>query len=39
MAEFNNIGLVGRPGHAGVVDTLRRLLEFPESARSHYYCG
>lgn len=28
MAEFNNIGLVGRPGHAGVVDTLRRLLEY-----------
>lgn len=28
MAEFSNIGLVGRPGHAGVVDTLRRLLEF-----------
>jgi NAD+ kinase len=28
MAEFNNIGLVGRPSHAGVVDTLRRLLEF-----------
>jgi len=28
MAEFNNIGLVGRPGHAGVVDTLRRLLDF-----------
>ena len=28
MAEFNNIGLVGRPGHAGVVDTLHRLLDF-----------
>jgi len=28
MAEFNSIGLVGRPGHAGVVDTLRRLLDF-----------
>ncbi len=28
MAEFNNIGLVGRPSHAGVVDTLRRLLDF-----------
>jgi NAD+ kinase len=28
MAVFNNIGLVGRPGHAGVVDTLRRLLDF-----------
>jgi len=30
MKEFNNIGLVGRPGHAGVVDTLRRLLKFLE---------
>ncbi|GJM13846.1 MAG: NAD kinase [Pseudohongiella sp.] len=28
MAEFNSIGLVGRPGHAGAVDTLRRLLDF-----------
>lgn len=28
MAEFNNIGLVGRPSHAGVVDTLHRLLAF-----------
>jgi NAD+ kinase len=28
MAEFNNIGLVGRPGNAPVVDTLRRLLDF-----------
>ncbi len=28
MADFNNIGLVGRPGHAGVVDTLHRLLAF-----------
>ncbi len=28
MSEFNNIGLVGRPGHAGVVDTLHRLLAF-----------
>lgn len=28
MGKFNNIGLVGRPGHAGVVDTLRRLLDF-----------
>ncbi|MEX0963366.1 MAG: NAD(+) kinase [Pseudohongiellaceae bacterium] len=28
MAEFNSIGLVGRPGHAGVVETLRRLLDF-----------
>ena len=28
MAEFNNIGLVGRSGNAPVVDTLRRLLDF-----------
>lgn len=28
MADFNTIGLVGRPGHAGVVDTLHRLLRF-----------
>ena len=28
MAEFNRIGLVGRPGHAGVVATLQRLLVF-----------
>lgn len=28
MTEFSNIGLVGRPGHAGVVATLRRLLDF-----------
>ena len=28
MAEFNNIGLVGRSGNAAVVDTLRRLLDF-----------
>ena len=28
MSEFNNIGLVGRPSHAGVVDTLHRLLAF-----------
>lgn len=26
MAKFKTIGLVGRPGHAGVLDTLRRLL-------------
>lgn len=26
MAGFKTIGLVGRPGHAGVLDTLRRLL-------------
>ena len=28
MADFNRIGLVGRPGHAGVIETLRRLLAF-----------
>ena len=28
MADFSRIGLVGRPGHAGVVDTLQRLLAF-----------
>lgn len=28
MADFNTIGLVGRPGHAGVVDTLNRLIRF-----------
>ncbi len=28
MAEFNKIGLVGRPGHSGVVETLNRLLSF-----------
>ncbi len=28
MSEFNNIGLVGRPSHAGVVDTMHRLLAF-----------
>ena len=28
MAEFKRIGLVGRPGHRGVVDTLNRLLVF-----------
>lgn len=26
MAKFKTIGLVGRPGHAGVLDTLRRLV-------------
>ncbi len=26
MAKFKTVGLVGRPGHAGVLDTLRRLL-------------
>lgn len=28
MADFNTIGLVGRPEHAGVVDSLERLLVF-----------
>lgn len=28
MANFERIGLVGRPGHEGVVETLRRLLKF-----------
>ena len=28
MADFNRIGLVGRPGHAGVIETLNRLLIF-----------
>jgi NAD+ kinase len=28
MSHFNRIGLVGRPGHAGVVDSLLRLIEF-----------
>jgi len=28
MAEFKKIGLVGRPGHSGVVETLNRLLSF-----------
>ena len=28
MPKFNTIGLVGRPGHAGVVDSLNRLLAF-----------
>jgi NAD+ kinase len=31
MATFKHIGLVGRPGHAGVVDTLERLIEFLQS--------
>lgn len=31
MAEFKKIGLIGRPGHAGVVDSLRRLLTFLRS--------
>ncbi len=28
MLKFKRIGLVGRPGHKGVVETLRRLLKF-----------
>ena len=28
MSQFRKIGLIGRPGHAGVVDSLRRLLAF-----------
>ncbi len=28
MAQFKKIGLIGRPGHAGVVDSLHRLLAF-----------
>lgn len=28
MKKFKRIGLIGRPGHSGVVDSLRRLLEF-----------
>ncbi len=28
MTEFKTIGLVGRPGHAGVVETLNRLLSY-----------
>lgn len=28
MTEFSTIGLVGRPGHVGVIDTLNRLLAF-----------
>ena len=31
MAEFKKIGLIGRPGHAGVVDSLYRLLTFLQS--------
>jgi len=31
MAEFKKIGLIGRPGHAGVVDSLYRLLTFLRS--------
>lgn len=32
MSQFKKIGLIGRPGHAGVVDSLRRLLAFLNSA-------
>ena len=28
MKEFKRIGLVGRPGHSGVVETMRRLLAY-----------
>ncbi len=28
MADFKRIGLVGRPDHSGVVDSLTRLLAF-----------
>lgn len=28
MSDFKRIGLVGRPGHAGVIETLYRLLSF-----------
>ncbi|ALO46542.1 NAD(+) kinase [Pseudohongiella spirulinae] len=28
MSTFKKLGLVGRPGHAGVVSTLRRLIEY-----------
>lgn len=31
MAIFKQIGLVGRPGHAGVVETLQRLIAFLQS--------
>lgn len=31
MATFKQIGLVGRPGHAGVIETLERLIAFLQS--------
>ncbi|MCB1672975.1 MAG: NAD(+)/NADH kinase, partial [Pseudomonadales bacterium] len=31
MSQFKKIGLIGRPGHAGVVDSLHRLLTFLKS--------
>lgn len=31
MAEFSSIGVIGRPGHNGVAETLERLLAFLES--------
>jgi len=31
MSEFKKIGLIGRPGHTGVIDSLRRLLTFLKS--------
>lgn len=33
MATFKQIGLVGRPGHAGVVETLERLIAFLQSRK------
>ena len=34
MEQFRNVGLMGRPGNTGVVDTLEYLLHFLE-ARGH----
>ncbi len=34
MSKFKQIGLVGRPGHSGVVETLQRLIAFLQS-RAH----
>ncbi len=31
MADFSSIGVIGRPGHAGVVDSLHRLHDFLKS--------
>ena len=31
MSEFKKIGLIGRPDHAGVVESLQRLLAFLDS--------
>ena len=33
MSQFKTIGLIGRPGHAGVVDSLRRLLDYLPSRK------